>query len=234
MLDLEHRKSKRQHMKNLKKPLIIIGAGGLGRETCWLVKRINMVSPIWDVVGFIDDNKPERSIIYGKPVLGNVKSLLEYTHPTSVICAIASVQTRRKIVTLLEKSPYLEFPNIIDPDTILSEQVRLGKGNICFPHCIFTVDITVNDFNIINNQCTIGHDSKLDSFVTLYPSVNISGNVTINSVVEIGTGSQVIQGITINSGSVLGAGSVVISDIPSNVVAVGCPAAPIKFRNETV
>ncbi len=41
---------------NQLKPLYIIGAGGFGRETAWLVERINAVSGIWDLRGFIDDD----------------------------------------------------------------------------------------------------------------------------------------------------------------------------------
>ena len=37
------------------KKLIIFGAGGMGRETAWLVERINDVSPTWDLLGFMDD-----------------------------------------------------------------------------------------------------------------------------------------------------------------------------------
>lgn len=42
------------------KDLIIIGAGGFGREVAWLVEEINNKQPKWNIVGFVDDS------LYGK------------------------------------------------------------------------------------------------------------------------------------------------------------------------
>ena len=39
------------------KDLVIVGAGGFGREVAWLVEEINEVSKEWNLVGFIDENK---------------------------------------------------------------------------------------------------------------------------------------------------------------------------------
>ena len=33
--------------------LIIIGAGGFGREVAWLVERINKKSIVWNLIGFV-------------------------------------------------------------------------------------------------------------------------------------------------------------------------------------
>ena len=55
------------------KDLIIIGAGGLGRETIWMTERINAVSPEWNILGFIDDKPSYKGkIIDGYRVLGNL------------------------------------------------------------------------------------------------------------------------------------------------------------------
>ena len=39
------------------KKLIIIGAGGFGREVVWLVERINEEHQSWDILGFVDDTE---------------------------------------------------------------------------------------------------------------------------------------------------------------------------------
>lgn len=36
------------------KDIVIIGAGGFGREVAWLIERINNESPTWKIKGFID------------------------------------------------------------------------------------------------------------------------------------------------------------------------------------
>ena len=53
------------------KDLIIIGSGGLGRETVWTAERINAISPEWNILGFIDDNiQVQGRVIYGYKVIG--------------------------------------------------------------------------------------------------------------------------------------------------------------------
>ena len=53
------------------KNLVIIGAGGAGRETALIVEEINSVSKKWNLLGFIDDNKGLKGkYINGYKVIG--------------------------------------------------------------------------------------------------------------------------------------------------------------------
>ncbi len=52
------------------KPLVIVGAGGLGREVAWLVEDINRRKPEWNFLGFLDDG------VQGKTVEGYVGGIL--------------------------------------------------------------------------------------------------------------------------------------------------------------
>ena len=36
--------------------IAIYGAGGLGREIACVLKKINMVTPTWNLLGFFDDD----------------------------------------------------------------------------------------------------------------------------------------------------------------------------------
>ena len=80
------------------KDLIIVGAGGFGREVVWLVERINRSQPTWKVLGFVDDAEglPE---IDGCCVLGNINWLLQYDKPSYVVCAIGNSKRERRYTT---------------------------------------------------------------------------------------------------------------------------------------
>jgi len=39
------------------KKVIIIGAGGVGREVALIINQINNFKPTWNIIGFLDDNK---------------------------------------------------------------------------------------------------------------------------------------------------------------------------------
>jgi sugar O-acyltransferase (sialic acid O-acetyltransferase NeuD family) len=214
-------------MSKMKK-LVLIGAGGFGREVAWLVDRINLQSPAWDLLGFIDDDVSKRDTsFYGLPVIGDIEWLNNQPEDIYAVCCIGNTRIRETVVSQLEGR---RFATLIDPAVIRSSFVTIGEGSIICAATIITVDITIGKHVIINLDCTVGHDAIIDDFVTVYPSVNISGNVKINKLSEIGTGSQIIQGLEIGHHVIVGAGSIVVKDLPDKCTAVGCPAKPIKFH----
>jgi len=216
-----------------RKDLVILGAGGFGREVLWQLSEVEYYSKVYNILGFVDDDPELRDkLINGFPVLGNDEWLVNYPKEICVVICIGNPKVRKKIYEELRLNSNISFPTVIARDVQYSDFVKFGQGSIICSSNVLTVNITIGDFVIINLDCTVGHDTILDDFVTLYPSVNVSGNVYIGSCAEIGTGVNIIQGKSIGENTVVGAGSVVVRDIPSNCTAVGVPAIPIKFHSE--
>lgn len=210
--------------------ILIFGAGGFGREVQWLIERINQKELTWEIEGYLDDGVAPQTKINGYKVLGGMDKLKEYDSTMAVVVAIGSASIREKIATEIKKIGEFQFPNLIDPDVQMSQFVSMGEGNIVCAGNILTVNIRLEDFVILNLSCTVGHDAVLESFVTVYPGVNISGNVCVGRRTELGTGSKIIQGITLGNDAIIGAGAVVVRPIPSDCVAMGIPAKPVKYR----
>ena len=216
-------------MAELKK-LYIVGSGGFGREILWLAKRINDVRPVWNIMGFLDDDEA----LHGRqqddyPVLGGCSYLETTQESVYVVVAIGSAKTKKKVVEKLSQYDNVKFATLIDPSVILSDRVKIGEGCMICAGTIITVDVVIGKHVIVNLDCTLGHDDVIGNYVTVYPSVNVSGIVNVGDEAELGTGAQIIQGKTIGKKSILGAGAVVVHDIPENCVAVGSPAKPIKY-----
>ena len=118
----------RTDQKGELKDLFIIGAGGFGREVAWLVRRINAVTPTWNIKGFIDDNK---SLWYtvedGYNVLGGC-GYLKKQESAWAVCAVGNAKTRKKIIEKLGTS--VNFATVIDPSVVISESVNIGVGTI--------------------------------------------------------------------------------------------------------
>lgn len=210
------------------KNIIIVGAGGFGREVQWLIERINLEKKEWHFAGYVDDGIEKGKQIDDYPVLGGCEYLLDFDKEVYVAVAIGSPVVRKSVVEKLSKNQNIRFPNLIDPSVLTSPRYECGMGNIICAGVILTVDYRMGDFNIINLDCTVGHDVKISSYVTVYPSVNISGCVTIEDMSEIGTGTNIIQGIRIGEKTVIGAGSVVVRDIDGHCTAMGVPCKPIN------
>lgn len=213
------------------KQIVIIGAGGFGREVLWLIERINAKEMIWEIKGFIDDGIEAGTQINGYPVLGGIDYLQKLEDEIAVACAIGSSQTRKKIIEKISDKKNIEFPNLIDPNVQMSSYIKLGVGNIICAGSILTVNISINNFTTINLNCTVGHDVTLNSFVTIYPNVNVSGCVNIGEGTEIGTGSKIIQGKTIGEEIIIGAGAVVVKDIEIPGTYVGVPVKAVKYKD---
>ena len=231
------------------KDIIIVGAGGFGREVAWLIRRINEYNTshgigwIYNILGYFDDNANltgKRIGLYRVlGIVNDIEAVISHMSDDSelyVTCAIANTKIRKKLMGSVKdrlsrlSGCFVSFPNLIDPDAVLSDQVTIGEGNIICAGCIVSVDVTIGNFNIFDWNSTIGHDDVVKDYVTLYPNVNVSGNVILNDRAEIGTGTQIIQGKTVGEGCILGAGAVVIDDIPEECTAVGVPAKVVKGK----
>ena len=58
-----------------------------------------------------------------------------------------------------------------------------------------------------------------------------SRGVQIGDGVWIGAGAKILDGVVIGEGAVIGAGAVVTTNVPALAVAVGVPAAVVKYRD---
>ncbi len=211
------------------KDLVIIGAGGFGREVAWLIDEINEVGTEWNLLGFIDEDKEKHGKdLNGYRILGGFE-YLEDKKDIYYVCAIGNSKVKRDIIENKCIKYNIKPATLIHPSVIMSKKYNeIGEGCIICAGSIMTVNVQIASHIIINIDCTVGHDVIINNYATIYPSVNISGNCDIGECAELGTGTQIIQGKRIGSNSIIGAGSVVVKDIDSNKTAVGIPAKVIK------
>nr|WP_300385792.1 acetyltransferase [Clostridium sp.] len=212
------------------KDIVIVGAGGFGREVAWLIEEINRKDLQWNIIGFIDDDLSKKDILLnGYEVLGDL-TYIQNKEDLYFACAVANSKNKAKLAKKCE-SIGLKPATLIHPNAEIGSCSNIGAGNIICAGNIITVNVKTGKYVIVTSACTIGHDSILQNYITIYPGVSVSGNCNIGEKVEIGTRSSIIQGMNIGKETILGAGSVVIKDIPEYCTAVGVPAKPIKFLN---
>jgi len=78
----------------------------------------------------------------------------------------------------------------------------------------------------------ITHDGGVWVFREERPDLDLIAPIRVGNNVFLGYGVIVLPGVTIGDNVVIGAGAVVTRDIPSNCVAVGVPARPIRTLDE--
>lgn len=206
------------------KDLVIIGTGGVGRETALIVEDINMVKEEWNLLGFIDDNKDLiNKNINGYRVIGDRVYLNSSDKEIYVIIAIANNYVKEDLVNYLTNEN-IKYATLIHPSVRTNNTIQIGEGSIIYPGVIMTVNIKVGNHVIVSPKCGIGHDTIIEDYVTLLWNVNVSGAERIRQGATLGSGSTIIQGLEIGKNSFIGAGSVVIRDIQANKIAVGVPS----------
>ena len=213
------------------KDIAIFGVGGFGREVLALIKDINKVEPIWNIVGFFDDGFEKGEIFNGYPNLGKMEDLNEWETPLCLSLAIGSPMIKKKILNRIT-NPNVDYPTLIHPSVWIGDKefVDIGQGCILCAGVMVTTNVQIRDFVILNLQCTVGHDTIINDHASFMPSVNISGEVTIGEGVYVGTGAKIINQLEIGEYTIIGAGAVVAQTLPAHCTAVGVPAKPIKFH----
>ncbi|MBS4058284.1 MAG: acetyltransferase [Bacteroidales bacterium] len=208
-----------------KKPLLIYGAGGFGREIACLIHAINSLKLTWNLMGFIDDGVPAgETNPYGK-VLGNQSYLERITEPTALVIAIASPAIIQNIVDLV-KNPKIFYPNIIAPDVLFFDEksLQMGQGNLLTFGCRMSCNVQLGNFNILNGQVSLGHDVNIGNYNVMMPETRISGETIVGSSNFFGVRSLVLQGIKIGNGIRIGAASVLMRNTKDNQLYIGNPA----------
>lgn len=205
--------------------IVIIGAGGLGREVAWMIQLINKESLLYRLLGFYDDVVPKDTTINGIKVLGKVEELNQISINLAVVIAIGDPGVRELIFHRL-KNPNIQFPVLIHPrcDVGQEEYNLIGKGTIICAGTTITTNVTIGEFVLVNLHCTIGHDVVIGNFTSLMPDVNLSGHVNLGSGVLAGAGAVVLPLLNVEDKVKIGAGAVVTQSIRSNVTVVGVPA----------
>lgn len=210
--------------------IVIIGAGGFGREVKVLIDAINQFKKTYHFLGFYDDGIEKGTIINNFPVLGNIDDLNKIYEKTAVVLGIGNPTIKHKIVSSIQNK-FLWFPTLIHPTVIISDDfVSIGKGSVICAGTIISCNINIGSFVTFNLLCTVGHDSNIGDFSSFMPSVNISGEVIIEKKVYVGTGAKIVNQLTIGESTIIGAGAVVSKTLPEKCTAVGIPAKPIKFH----
>lgn len=211
--------------------IAIIGAGGLGREVASIIKNINQVSLLWDIIGFFDDTNELQGINtpYGK-VLGTIEDLNRIRQELNVVIAVGKGQGIFNIRQRIDNKNIV-FPNIIHPSTMFLDKdtTSMGEGNIFSAQCIVSCGVKIGSYNIFNTRVTLGHDGEIEDYNVFSPNTQISGNVSIGKLNYLGFNCGVIQGKKIGNNNTLAAGAMLFRSVKDGNTYMGNPAIKVKF-----
>jgi sugar O-acyltransferase (sialic acid O-acetyltransferase NeuD family) len=214
----------------VERELVVVGAGGFGRETVEAVRALNDAGGCWRLAGYLDDDPARHgTTIDGVPVLGGMEELDKMPDVSIVVCTGRpdNYVSRLRIVETLNL-PQERYATIIHPSTSVSTTSRAGPGTVLLAHTVLTASVTVGSHVAIMPQVILTHDDVVEDFTTIASGACLGGNVHVGRCAYIGAGVLVREERSIGSGALVGMGAVVTRDIPPYEVWAGVPARYIR------
>ena len=207
--------------------IIILGAGGMGRETFEVVEDTFGKDSNYRVKGFLSDVLNVLDGFTGyPPLLGTIKDY-EIQPNDRFVLAIGNVAGRRKVAEdILARGG--EFLTLIHPTAKIFRTAKIGRGVIIYPFAYVGADAKVGDFCFINLWAGCGHDVILGKFSEQAPYSALSGGVHTGEECFFGVHSVVAPKTKIGNRVVISQGSVTQKDQPDDVLILGVPGKTLR------
>ncbi len=203
--------------------IILVGAGGFGREVLPYVLDAIKQSPRLRVKGFLDDNpsalQPHHCAL---PLLGSIKDYSVQPHDRFVM-TIGDCSTRAKQIREMEARG-ARFLTIIHPTAYVASNAVIGVGCIVAPFSSIGNGAKVGNHVVLTWYASLAHDSIVHNYVVLSPYSTANGLAALEEGVFLGTHAVINPMIRVGAWSKVASGSVVYRDVPPNSLAMGNPA----------
>ena len=206
--------------------LLIVGAGGFGRELYGIARECNGFGERFIIKGFLDDNPDALNGFNGyPPIVGSPESYVPQTGDV-FITAIGSITARRRCAETLERHN-AKFVSLVHRTASLGVNVEIGNGTLIAQNSFISADVRIGRHACIFQSVVVGHDTVLGNFAHVYALCSIGGEVKIGDGAAVYPGARIVPRRTIGNGAVVGIGSVVMLNVSPGTTVFGNPAAPM-------
>ena len=207
--------------------IIIIGAGGFGREVyCWAKDTFS--NQEFQIKGFLSNNPRDLdNFDMDVPILEDATTY-KIEEKDRFIFAIGDIDAKKRIVTNM-KNQGAKFITLIHPTAVVAKSAHIGEGVIICPFALVSSHVELQDFVTINFYSSCGHDAKVGKYCILSPYATLNGFTILEDEVFLGTHATVTARKKVGYRSKVSANSVAMYDVPPHTLVYGVPG-----KNQTI
>lgn len=211
------------------KKIVLIGAGGFGREVAQMIEDLNIKKKRYELLGFLDDGKQFQrdSIINGYPWLGDSNWILDHKNDIVCNCTIGDASTKAIVMKRLINQG-VQFESIVAPTAGVAAHTDIGLGCVLYWNVAVSVNCRIGAGVLLNDGVKIGHDVTIGDYTSIMPDTGISGGCQIGEQVNIGGHAFIIPGRKVGDCARIAAGSIVFSNVRAGTTVLGNPAKRMK------
>lgn len=207
-------------------PVIIFGAGGLGKAALEIFQSNQVV-----VYCFLDDDeKLHGQEINNITILGSTDDdgfLKLIGKKCEAFVAVDETKYRQSLVKMLNERRHVMPVNAVHKTAVISEEAAIGHGNFINAGVIIGNNAKVGSHCILHSGAIIDYEAELDDFVQVGSGSIINPGVKVGKNAFIGSGATIVAGVEIGKNARIGAGSVVIGSVKDGETVFGNPAKAV-------
>ena len=210
--------------------MVVVGAGGFGRETVEAVRAMNSCGASWQLLGYLDDDPALKGRrVDGTPVLGGITEAKNLPNSSFVVCTGRpdNYVSRPRLVSILALPPD-RYATIVHPTATVSSSSRIGPGSVLLASVVLTAAVTIGSHVAVMPHVTLTHDDVVNDFATIASGARLGGHARIGEGAYVGAGALIREDRSVGKQAMVGMGSVVLNDVPDGQVWIGMPARYLR------
>lgn len=199
--------------------VIVVGAGGFGREVHhWLSSCLSPDD--FTFKGFVDQ---KSDALAGFGLSERVIGHPDHYQPDlddRFVLAIGDMASRRRTVeSLLSRGA--NFVSVVHPSAVVARSATVGSGAVIYPYAVVSNNAILHDYAHLSLFASVGHDAHVGRYCLLAPYATVNGFSILEDEVYMSTHSTVVPEKRVGRNSTISANSAVLQDAPANSFVFG-------------